>query len=301
MNFKIDSSTAFVLGNGPSLRMIPLDRLTKVATFGMNAAYRYWRQIDWRPTHYACLDEVLGLSHKEAIAELIDEGRIEKFLLRQNLIDALGDSGVTQKVVNFDEARSHIPLLQTPSVTTGSSAACWAGSLGFEKLVIAGVDLNYVEIVQGARKLEGVALEIEEKSDNPNYFFDDYQLPGDRYNIPNTRPDLHLNAWREAAWYLSQAGLEVVNASSESRVQCFRYVDPSALILGQAEKSPAKEALREYTVPALAKQLYHAEADIAKLSKEVANLGSELMRREKTLASKLKKALAKLLPRSTLS
>ncbi|WP_298308783.1 hypothetical protein [uncultured Erythrobacter sp.] len=299
MDFEIDTSTAFILGNGPSLRTIPLERLTSVASFGMNAAYRHWKRIDWRPTHYACLDEVLGLSHKEAIADLIEEGRIEKFLLRQNLVAALGSIGANPKVVNFDKVRPCTPLLQTPSVTTGSSAACWAASLGFEKLIIAGVDLNYVEIVDGAKRLPGVALEIDEATHNPNYFFDDYQQPGDRYNIPNTRPDLHLNAWREVAWYLSQARCEAVNASLHSRVECFAYIDPESLFSERARTSPAKETLREYTVSALAKRLYHSEADAAQLSNELAELRSDLMRRDQTWVGKLKRLLTKMTSRST--
>jgi len=297
VEFEVDTATAFILGNGPSLRAIPLEKLTECATVGMNAAYRYWRRIDWRPTHYACLDEVLGISHKKAIASLIEEEKIEKFLLRQNLIDALGSLGASPRVVNFDDARRNTPLLQTPSVTTGSSAACWAASLGFEKLVIAGVDLDYVEILDGAKRLPGVALEIERKTDNPNYFFDDYQLPGDRYNIPNTRPDLHLNAWREAAWYLSNAGCRVVNTSLASRVECFDYIDPDRLFTERAKTIPAREALQPYTVPDLAKRLYHAEADRDRLSKEVTQLRSELLHQTLTWAGRMKSAVTKLVSR----
>lgn len=274
--------------------MIPLERLSGVACVGMNAAYRYWKRIDWRPTHYACLDEVMGLSHQQAIADLIAEGRIEKFLLRQNLIESLGDLGAQSRVTNFDEARERVALLQTPSITTGSSAACWAASLGFKKLVIAGVDLNYVEIVQGARRREGVALEIVADSENPNYFFNDYQRPGDRYNIPNTRPDLHLNAWREVAWYLAEAEVEVVNTNPQSRVECFAYADASRLFSGPIDTSPAKEPAREYTVSALAKRLYHAEADVARLSEEAEDLRSQLADRNQNWASPIRRLVTKL-------
>ncbi len=261
MTFEIDDSTVFVLGNGPSLKAISFEKLTGVASIGMNAAYRYWRKIDWRPTYYACLDEIVGLSHKSEIASLIAEGRIKKFLLRQNLIEALNAEGMSEKVCNFDELRKSEDVLKTPSVTTGSGAACWASVLGYRKVVIAGVDLNYVEIVDGAHKLEGAELEIQHQNENPNCFFKDYQQPGDRYNIPNTRPDLHLNAWREAAWLLDSKQVQAVNVNIDSEVKCFPYVQLHELMIGKAKLHPAREPLTEYTVAGLAKLAYKLKAE----------------------------------------
>ena len=70
---KAGPDTIFVLGNGPSLRNVDLRSLSPFATIGLNAAYRYWREIDWRPRYYACLDTVVGISHKEEIRALIEE------------------------------------------------------------------------------------------------------------------------------------------------------------------------------------------------------------------------------------
>ena len=292
-----DPTAAFILGNGPSLRSVPLESLDGVASIGMNAAYRHWEKINWFPTHYACLDEVLGLSHKEAIARLIDEKRVKRFLLRESLIEELGPIAQAECVENFDQLRSNTPILQTPSVTTGSSAACWAAMMGFQRLYIAGVDLDYVEIVDGARRLPGVALEIEHQTENPNYFFDDYQRPGDRYNIPNTRPDLHLNAWREAAWYVSQAGVETFNLNPNSKVECFAYMSIDSVLSGARDASPAKEPLRQYTVAALSKMLYQELAVVASLSQERDRLKEELERAKATQASGKKWSLFSFLRR----
>lgn len=276
MTFEIDNLSVFVLGNGPSLRLVPFDRLSKFSTIGLNAAYRYWRKIDWYPTYYACLDEVVGMSHKSEIASLITEGRIKKFLLRESLIEALGTDGVSEKVYNFDKLRKTEELLKTPSITTGSGAACWAAVLGYNKVIIAGVDLNYLEIVDGAQRLKGAELEIQQQSSNPNYFFDDYQQPGDRYNVPNTRPDLHLNAWREAAWFLAASKVRVVNANPDSEVTYFPYVGIDDLIGGGAVELPAREPLTEYTVSGLAKLLYEIEAEKKWFSRQRNELLSEV-------------------------
>lgn len=256
--FVADEGTLFLLGNGPSLAGIDLRALSAYPTLGMNAAYRYWREIGWRPRYYACLDKVVGLSHKEAIAALITEtgkGAVEQFLLRENLIHELGPAAATARVVNFDALRLREPILRPDPVTTGSHAALWAATAGFRKIVMLGIDGKYVEYVEGARATGGTELEIVEDRENPNYFFAGYQQKGDRYNIPNPRPGLHLEAWEIAAALLRAEKVAVVNGNPKSAVRYFPFVDAASLVeMGEAEadardcKEPrfsARELLRQ--------------------------------------------------------
>ncbi len=250
---RVDNETVFILGNGPSLARVSLPSLSSHATVGLNAAYRFWREIDWRPRYYACLDLVVGLSHKDAIAELIGEGRIERFLLRNNLIEVLGAVAHTPRVVNFDVLSKREPLLCLPSPTTGSHTALWAASMGYKTIVMLGIDLQYKEVVAGAERRDGIELEIVEDRDNPNYFFSGYQAPGDRYNLPNPRPDLHVNAWRQAGAHMAKAGVRVFNANKASAVQCFPFINLEAFLANGDRPDGAGEglaALREETPPA---------------------------------------------------
>ena len=237
--FAADGKTLFLLGNGPSLKRIDLQALSPFASLGMNAAYRYWREIGWRPRYYACLDTVVGLSHKDAIAELIGETgdkAIEQFLLRDNLVTALGPAAASERVLNFDALRFAHPILRPNPITTGSHAALWAATAGFRKIVLLGIDGNYVECVEGARARGGIELEIVEEKGNPNYFFDGYQQKGDRYNLPNPRPGLHVEAWEVAAALLRAEKVRVVNANPDSAVRFFPWVRAEELIAkGAAE------------------------------------------------------------------
>ncbi|MEO0696945.1 MAG: hypothetical protein AAFY84_12680 [Pseudomonadota bacterium] len=235
--------TVFLLGNGPSLAGIDLRAISPFPTLGMNAAYRYWDQIDWCPTYYACLDLTVGLSHKDEIVRLIEEERIEKLLLRDNLIETLGSAARTDRVVNFDALAARSDLLSIPHPTTGSHSALWASHMGFTRIILLGIDLQYKEFVDGAEKRSGIELEITRDSDNPNYFFDGYQRPGDRYNIPNPRPGLHVNAWTAAGQRLSTHGVEVLNGNSSSAIDIFAYVDPARAMAGDFASSPAKRDL----------------------------------------------------------
>jgi hypothetical protein len=216
-----------VLGNGPSLRGFDFTRLAAFDCIGMNAAYRYWHEIGWYPRYYACLDLVVGISHKEAIADLIrgsDATGIEFFFLRANLIDTLPEElRRSHKLVNFDRLGAIDGFAAEP-LTTGSHAALFGAHLGYRQLVLLGIDCDYVEKVEGAKEAGGVVLELAETpKNNPNYFFANYQVAGDRYNLPNTSPGLHVRSWRAIAPFVKARGVEVWNCSPYSRVDAFLF------------------------------------------------------------------------------
>lgn len=240
---RVDAQTAFVLGNGPSLADVSLPALNAYASIGMNAAYRYWREIDWRPRYYACVDTVVGLSHKDEIAALIEEGRIERFLLRNNLIEALGRAARSSRIVNFDAVRGEHTLLDVNPPTTGSHSALWAAEMGYTKIVILGVDAQYKEIVEGARRGKGIELEIVEARDNPNYFFKGYQAPGDKYNVPNPHPDSHVRAWRRASENLREADVEIYNGNINSGVRCLPFIALEPFLNDGAAPTPPDETI----------------------------------------------------------
>lgn len=265
---QLGANTAFVLGNGPSLGKIDLAALSPYRTIGMNAAYRHWERIGWRPTDYACLDLVVGLSHIEGIRTLIREARtgiagdfhpIQRFLLRQNLIDALGNDADDERIVNFDALRLSTPILQINPVTTGSHALLWASLEGGNPIVLLGIDGKYVELVDGSKRRGGIVLEISEQKANPNYFFEDYQRPGDLYNEPNPRPNLHLEAWYHAASALD-GRTTVVNGNRNSEVRNFQFVDPTELITKGSTRTLASETSAMPSAPQGSSSHFVAEA-----------------------------------------
>lgn len=218
---------AYVIGNGPSLKGFNFQTLDGQPTFGMNAAYRFWDQWGWYPRYYSCLDLVVGLSHKEAISRLIRKRHhygIRRFLLRNNLVDALGELGQLDCIDNFDELRKEDPRLFAEPVTTGSHTLAWAAHLGFKNIVLLGIDANYTNFIKAAKNVGGIKLEITSTpQQNPNYFFADYQRTGDQFQIPNEYPDdpTHINAWKPVAKSLYGKGVFVINANSKSALAEF--------------------------------------------------------------------------------
>lgn len=221
---------AVVLGNGPSLRGLDFRaQLKGYTTFGCNVAYRYWDKIQWYPDYYACLDLVVGLSHKSQIARLIKDSKeygIKKFLLRKNLIDELGTLCEKDCVVNFDELiKQDNPYWKaTKHITTGSHITAWAATLGYHNILLLGIDAQYVEQLPEARSCGGYQLEMVKTPEyNPNYFFDDYQQQGDKYHIPNINLEqpTHQVSWEELAPAFVANDVLVINANMKSALTSF--------------------------------------------------------------------------------
>ena len=245
---------ALVIGNGPSLKDFDFEAAKRFTTFGMNSAYRFWHRIKWYPDYYCCLDEVVGESHKSEIAQLIMSSAkigIKGFFLTRNVAEAIGNIPGIERVFILEEMLEAYSIFRTTTVTTGSHAALFAAFLGFKKIFLVGVDCNYVERVAGSEATSGIELKITKQEANPNYFFDDYQKVGDRYNLPNPSRNIHLATWREAATILASQGVDVISANLLSKVDCFDFckfesIDsefnadriPPAEVLGASSDAP---------------------------------------------------------------
>jgi len=227
LRFKRPSEHVFIMGNGPSLKEVPLDEIFRFDTIGMNAAYRYWDTVNMYPTYYCCMDTVVLESHKEEVKRLIDKASmlgIRRFFLRRVFLDWYPEHEGAWNITFLEDIIPSNRFFDLDKVTTGSYSLLFAWYLGYRSIDILGVDLNYVEKVEGAALKEGRVLEIEDDSqENPNYFFDGYQVKGDKYNPPNPHPNLHVRAWHKAAQAIKDMPCNVTNLNPESRVKDFPF------------------------------------------------------------------------------
>ena len=212
------------MGNGPSLKDVDFDMLEGFDTFGLNSAYRAYERMNWWPTYHGCFDYRVTECHRENFVNLIDNSSIKRCFYIVNISDSpnlqyinMKEYGSTNKWNNklsdYDEFHDN--------GNSGANASSAAICMGYEKIILIGVDCNYVEFVEGSKK-DGAGLIIEKTPDiNPNYWFDDYQQAGDKYNVPRGT-DFHLPTWNMFAYRAAHAGVEVINCSPVTTLRCFK-------------------------------------------------------------------------------
>lgn len=208
----------FILGNGPSLRGFDFKSLSGHSSIGMNAAYRYWEKINWYPTYYICLDAVVIKSHSKAIKNLINNtsvNGIRKFFLRKEILENEPDLATNEQIIFLEDVTDDSSgIFDCIHITTGSFAARFSIYLGYNQLILLGIDEKYKNFIPGSKRKENIVLEMTKTPEsNENYFFDDYQREGDLYQIPNHSTYfkcecrhcngefrdgklLHIDAWR---------------------------------------------------------------------------------------------------------
>lgn len=266
---KGDGEQIFVLGNGPSMKGFDFRKFKNAATIGMNAAYRYWGNINWFPTYYCCMDLVVLESHKESVYKLIQErskNGIRMFFLRENILKTYPDLAKNSAVFILEEHRDSFSLLNLEPITTGSFSALFSALLGYKSIYLLGIDCNYVEFISQAKRRQGTVLEIAESpDDNPNYFFAGYQKKGDRYNIPNPNPGLHLRSWVALQKHIATTSVKIFNCNPSSKLDIFPFVELEDVLVYETKKDIAiKAACRQIVLERDAANLESALAILAK-------------------------------------
>ena len=223
----------FVVGNGPSLREFDFASLRDRHWLGMNAAYRYWHKAGIYPTYYACFDEVVLDSHREEILRLIErreDNQISRFFLRANILEHYAKLKDNPDVYFLEDLIRDSSWFGEQLITTGSFSVPVGLFLGYREILLLGIDLNYVERLPEAVE-DGRALKLEsEPVSNPNYFFDDYQRSGDRYNPPNRAPGLHTRSWEAIASRLRGFPVRIRNLNPDSAVTAFEFDDYQSVV-----------------------------------------------------------------------
>ena len=228
----------FILGNGPSLRGIDLDRLAGQPSIGVNGLFLAFPGTTFRPTCYLVEDHLVAEDRAEALNAL-PAGMTRLFPL--NLAYCLDDG---PDVVWFD----HRPRPGFPDrfdVSLDALARTYAGGtvvftalqlaafMGARDIVLLGVDLDYalpadVRRQAGTGRAPGV---LDMASDDPNHFHPDYFGKGMRWHDPN--PDTMARALSSARDVLAGMGVRLINATPGGRMTLMPRLSLDDLLAGR--------------------------------------------------------------------
>ncbi len=247
--------TVLLIANGRSTRELidyGLHRLPpSLLTVGMNFAYRYYEQVDWFPQIHGFCDTKTLENKVEELAALVARHpettfyathRVSQLCIeetdenRELLARAQKDRKL-EKELGWDRFRRTVeyPLPVAPNLhpikhgPTGARLSGVAIGMGVKRILLIGADADYVERIPEAEDHPS-DLHLPESyrrliiarpvADNPNYFFDDYQRPGDIYSTPRAVVS-HITGWTEVAQQAAEHGVEVINCSARSRIRDF--------------------------------------------------------------------------------
>ncbi|MCX6579490.1 MAG: DUF115 domain-containing protein [Candidatus Aminicenantes bacterium] len=211
---------AFLIGNGPSLRIEDLEKLKNEITFASNKIFLAFDQTDWRPTYYTMADHIVAENNKETINSL----KLQKIFAH-----SVGDYFKEQKDVIFTnppttEGDESWDLVK--GVRAGYSVlnfdlklAYW---MGIREVYVIGVDFYFEDkSIRTGRFEKGneVIISVGEH----NHFHPDYRKPGETWTIP--RLDKQREEFIRARQMYEAAGGKVYNASRQTKLDAWERVD----------------------------------------------------------------------------
>jgi hypothetical protein len=240
---KFSGKRIFLMGNGPSLRQMQLEKLKNEYVFGFNKCYLLYDSISWRPSFYTAVDTlVLPDISKELNELIVNESSTQYFFPINYYLDksilhqknTIWFQQVGKSIYGLPDSyfsANALEFVRSPNtvVITGLQLAVY---MGFNPIYLIGCDTNYsipenvittkstVDIATG-EKVEG--YEITSTSDNdPNHFSPNYFGSGAKWHAPNVNGMIF--GYKMAKQVCDSIGVQVYNATEGGMLEIFPRV-----------------------------------------------------------------------------
>ena len=217
---------AFIIGNGPSLRVSDLDRLQSEITFAANKIFLAFENTKWRPTYYNVEDV------------LVIEQNYEKINALEGFRKLLKINHFPPRWRRCMETTFYAMNVLTPGRFPGFSAdpvaglCCgysvtytnlqWAYYMGINEIYLLGVDFSFN--VPKADEKGFITSQGE-----GNHFVKNYRTAGEKWVVP--RLDLQEEALRFGKEWLEARGVKVYNATRGGKLEVFDRVDFESVVI----------------------------------------------------------------------
>ncbi|MGI3170748.1 hypothetical protein ACRARG_16480 [Pseudooceanicola sp. C21-150M6] len=225
----------YIVGNGPSLDMSDLDRMSGEVSFASNKIFLAYDQTSWRPTYYSVEDHLVLRNSMEQIHALQDSIKIFPEHMRNHgyhAADTVFMPLIPPK--SFDEPLSDPDF---PGFSRDLSHGVHWGStivytqiqlalfMGAAEIVLIGVDHSY--------RLPDTKRGNTYKYDGEiNHFHPEYRAEGEVWHKPNL--DVLEVSYQRARDICDAAGVRIVNASRKTELTVFDRASLDDLLPGAA-------------------------------------------------------------------
>lgn len=229
----------FIMGNGPSLNRMELDRFEGETIWGLNRCYLLFDRIPWRPQFYVAVDERVVPDTAGEIAELqvaLPETTFF-FPVHYRLRGVLPSTANTYWYRQLVPHLADLPWSMFSGVATRGlygvytvtiAAMQLAVHLGFNPIYLIGCDTSYSVPLSVLRDESNPDALVSTSDDDMNHFDARYFGAGRKWHEPHVdRMVLHYEHARAACDAL---GVEVYNATLGGELEVFPRINYRDLV-----------------------------------------------------------------------
>ena len=217
-----EGERAFIIGNGPSLNKIDLNKLKSEVTIASNSIFLLFNETDFRPTFYTVEDTLVAEDRSKEINKLHGMYKIFPIDLKKYLIP---DENTIY--INFQRNYKNFPKFSS----NFAKRVYWGGTvtflnlqlayyLGSREVYLVGIDHNYKQ-PSPADIVEGNV--ITSQTADINHFDPEYFGPGYRWHDPKV--DRMEQAYIEAKRFYESHGGKIYNATVGGKLEVFPRID----------------------------------------------------------------------------
>jgi len=202
-----------IIGNGPSLKNMDLSLIREEITFGMNRIYLLFEEIDFRPTYFVSINDLVLKQFSPEISAL----QMPKFI-NWNLRSEYDRSDPKTIYIKTslglkDRFSKDIskPIYSGGTVTYITLQIAFF--MGFSEVILIGIDHNFSD--------KGVPNKIKIRKDaiDKNHFHPQYFPAGSKWQLPDLqRSEL---AYLEAKQAYENAGRTICDATVDGKCKVF--------------------------------------------------------------------------------
>lgn len=218
------SGTCFVIGNGPSLTPEQLDSIKGFQSIASNKIHLIFEKTSWRPDWFSIVDHQVW---KNMANETIN---YHPFVVIHSGLDWRVSSAPVRIVKRLNESTFIESVRFSDNLSHGAYTAFTvtqfnlqlAAHLGFTRMVLLGVDHNYVGEPGDV---------VYPHSGQDNHFDPNYRSAGEL--VVKAEPERMAWGYYQCRLFAERNGLEILNATPGSKLDTFQTVDLADIASGR--------------------------------------------------------------------
>lgn len=211
----------FIIGNGPSLRISDLNKISNEITFGTNRIYSLFDKTEWRPSFYVAIDNNVLKDNREEINKVEASHKFINVTAKAyginsentTFINMFGPYLIKPYLYETKKVCGDVSKAFTLSYSVTGVAMELAVYMGFKEIYLIGIDHNYSNYIDKNG--------IYHSDDSVKDYFG--SLKTKSYTIQyRDATESYYKAFRE---YSELYNIKIYNATRGGRLEVFERID----------------------------------------------------------------------------